>query len=128
MVLLMTSPQVAVLVIEDEPLLLELLIELLSDLGVNVVAVDRADAGLIYLEGHADELGLVVTDVMMPGVLNGHDLAVAVANRWPALPVLITSGYSPLQNHQIPMNASFIAKPWTFQQMEAAVRERLPLL
>ncbi len=51
MVLLMNSPQVAVLVVEDEPLLLELLIELLRDLGVDVVAVDRADAGLIYLEG-----------------------------------------------------------------------------
>ena len=117
----MTSPQVAVLVVEDEPLLLELLTELLRDLGANVVAVDRADAGLSYL-------GLVVTDVMMPGRLNGHDLAVAVATRWPGLPVLVTSGYSALQNQPMPTNASFIAKPWTFQQMETAVKERLPLL
>lgn len=124
----MTSPPVAVLVVEDEPLLLELLTELLRDLGANVVAVDCADAGLSYLEGHASELGLVVTDVMMPGRLNGHDLAVAVANRWPGLPVLVTSGYSPLQNQPMPTNASFIAKPWTFQQMETAVKERLPHL
>lgn len=124
----MKSSKVAVLVVEDEPLLLELLTELLRDLGASVVAVDRADTGLSYLETHADGLGLVVTDVMMPGRLNGHDLAVAISERWPALPVLVTSGYAPIENHPIPSNASFIAKPWTFMQMETAVRERLPSL
>ncbi|MGP0148409.1 response regulator [Pseudomonas oryzihabitans] len=124
----MNSCKVSVLVVEDEPLLLELMTELLRDLGANVVAVDRADTGLSYLETHANDLGLVVTDVMMPGRLNGHDLAVAVSERWPALPVLVTSGYAPVQNHSMPTNASFIAKPWTFLQLEAAVKQRLPML
>ncbi|WP_158894963.1 MULTISPECIES: response regulator [unclassified Pseudomonas] len=124
----MKIPQVVVLVIEDEPLLLGLLCELLRDLGAEVVAVDRADAGMTYLEDHAGELGLIVTDVMMPGRLNGHDLAVAVSARWPRLPVLVTSGYTPSKNHEMPYNTFFIAKPWNLQQMEAAVTERLPLL
>ena len=109
-------------------MLLELLTELLRDLGANVVPVDRADDGMRYLEKHADEVGLVVTDVMMPGQLNGHDLAVAVSERWPGLPVIMTSGYSPEQHHWVPTSAFFIAKPWTFEQMETAVKAKLPFL
>jgi len=114
------------LVVDDEPLLLSLLSEIVSEMGANAITADRADSGLLYLEGHADEIALLVTDVMMPGRLNGFDLAQIVADRWPALPVVLTSGYSGTLHHTLAPNATFIAKPWTYQQIEEVIRERLP--
>lgn len=89
------------------------------------MTADRADSGLSYLEQHADEIALVVTDVMMPGRLNGFDLAQIVADRWPALPVVLTSGYSGTQHHVLAPNAAFIAKPWSYQQIEEIIRKQL---
>ncbi|MDC7832235.1 MULTISPECIES: response regulator [Pseudomonas] len=114
-----------ILVVDDEPLLLLLLSEIVSDMGATAVTADRADHGLSYLEQHAGEIALVVTDVMMPGRLNGFDLAQIVADRWPALPVVLTSGYSGTEHHSLAPNAAFIAKPWTYQQIEEVIRERL---
>ncbi|WP_420030811.1 response regulator (plasmid) [Pseudomonas oryzihabitans] len=115
-----------ILVVDDEPLLLLLLSEIVADMGATAVTADRADNGLSYLEQHADEIALLVTDVLMPGRLNGFDLTKIVAARWPALPVVLTSGYSGTQHHALAPNATFIAKPWTYQQIEEVIRKRLP--
>ncbi|WP_278439001.1 response regulator [Pseudomonas oryzihabitans] len=122
----MNTSQPLVLLVEDEHLVRELLCELVLELGNNVVALDRADKALDYLERHAAEVALVITDILMPGKLNGHQLATLITQRWPALPVLITSGFSDQQFHQLPVGTSFIGKPWTYQQMEVAVRRYLP--
>ncbi|WP_145012832.1 response regulator [Pseudomonas oryzihabitans] len=122
----MTNLHPHILVVEDEPLVRQLIYEILTDLGAVAIECDRADDGLEYLENHAPELAMVVSDILMPGRLNGHQLANIIALRWPALPVLLTSGFSGSQTHQLPANTRFLAKPWSFQQIEEAVKAQLP--
>lgn len=122
----MINPHPHILVVEDEPLVRQLICEILTDMGAVVTECDRADAGLEYLESHAPEVEMVISDILMPGLINGHQLANIVSLRWPTLPVLLTSGYSGVQTHQLPANTRFLAKPWSFEQIEDAVRAQLP--
>ena len=115
-----------ILVVEDEPLVRQLICEILADLGAVVTECDRADSGFEYLESHASEVTMVISDILMPGRLDGYQLAHLVFLRWPELPVLLTSGFSGAQTHQLPANTSFLGKPWSYQQIEDAVRARLP--
>lgn len=110
-----------VLILEDEPVLREMMSELIQEQGANAIALGTADAGMLYLEQHASSIDLIVTDVRMPGLLSGHDLARMVYERWPQLPVLITSGYSGEQFTAIPQNSRFLAKPWGIGQFSQAV-------
>lgn len=118
--------QLLILLVEDEPLVRELMKDVLSDLGNAVIECDRADAGLACLESNADDIALLVTDIVTPGSLNGHQLAQIVSIRWPRLKVLITSGYADASTHQLPPNTIFLAKPWSYHQIEDAVRSLIP--
>ncbi|WP_313332723.1 response regulator [Pseudomonas oryzihabitans] len=118
----MNNQQLQVLLVEDEPLVRELMKDLLNDLGNAVIECDRADAGLACLESNADHIALLVTDILTPGSLNGHQLAQIAALRWPGLKVLITSGYADASTHHLPPNSTFVAKPWSYQQLEEAIR------
>lgn len=118
----MNNQQLQILLVEDEPLVRELMREILSDLGNTVIECDRADAGLACLETCADNIALLVTDILTPGSLNGHQLAQIASLRWPRLKVLITSGYAGASTHRLPPNSTFVAKPWSYQQLEDAVR------
>lgn len=111
-----------ILVVEDEPLVRQLICDILNDLGAVVTERDRADSGLEYLDNHASEVTLIISDILMPGRLDGYQLAHIVAMRWPEIPILLTSGFSGAHTHQLPANASFLAKPWTYNQIEDAVR------
>lgn len=118
----MNDQQLQILLVEDEPLVRELMKEILSDLGNTVIECDRADAGLACLETSADNIALLVTDILTPGSLNGHQLAQIASLRWPRLKVLITSGYGGASTHHLPPNSTFVAKPWSYQELEDAVR------
>lgn len=118
----MNTQQPQVLLVEDEPLVREMMKDILSDLGNAVIECDRADAGLACLELKADDIALLVTDILTPGSLNGHQLAQIASLRWPRLKILITSGYADASTHHLPPNSAFITKPWTYQQLEEAVQ------
>lgn len=79
----MNNQQLQILLVEDEPLVRELMREILSDLGNTVIECDRVDAGLACLETCADNIALLVTDTLTPGSLNGHQLAQIASLRWP---------------------------------------------
>ncbi|MDO8405894.1 MAG: response regulator, partial [Pseudomonas sp.] len=64
-----------ILVVEDDPLILEFLCEILQEEGFMVEPQVSADAASEYLKKHANEVGLLLTDITMPGKLNGADLA-----------------------------------------------------
>jgi CheY-like chemotaxis protein len=81
-----------VLVVEDNDLVLELVVEMMSDLGYVVLTAMNARAALRIL-GHNDHIELLFTDVMMPDGMNGIDLARTARQARPDLKVLLTSGY-----------------------------------
>ncbi|AIC19440.1 response regulator [Pseudomonas chlororaphis] len=113
------------LVVEDEPMILEFLCEILQDEGFATQAMPSADAALRFLESHPEQVRLLLTDINMPGTLNGAGLANRVRERWPGLPVLVMSGYETPQSSGIRYPVAFIRKPWTIGQILDCVDEAL---
>lgn len=80
-----------------------------SDAGYRVLEAGSADAALQFFEKDAD-IGLLFTDVSMPGAIDGADLARQVAERWPRVGIIMTSG-RPFPVNLPPM-VRFHAKPY----------------
>jgi len=81
-----------VLLVEDDPEVSALTRELLTSLGFAVVHVASAEAALGAL-ANARDIDVVLTDIMMPGGVNGLQLAREIRRRHPGLPILVTTGY-----------------------------------
>ena len=81
-----------ILVVEDEPDLRMLLVEMLSDLNYTVLEADAGRSGLNLLES-VKRIDLLVTDVGLPGGMNGRQLADAARQRRPELKVLFVTGF-----------------------------------
>ncbi len=88
------SRPLRVMVVDDDMLVLANAVALLEDLGHHVVPASGPDEALRHLDGDA-AIDIVVTDYAMP-VMNGVDLAAAIAARRPGLPVLLATGYAEL--------------------------------
>jgi CheY-like chemotaxis protein len=79
------------------------------DAGYRVLEAHDADEALRIFEANAD-ISLLFTDVSMPGSMSGSDLARQVAERWPKVGIIVTSGRPrPLQ---LPMSMLFHDKPY----------------
>lgn len=112
-----------VLLVEDELILRELLIELISPLSLEVIECASADAALEHLERGTTDL--LLSDLRMPGSLDGWQLAQIVWTRWPGLPVILTSGHRMLDSYQMPAHSRFISKPWNLDAMYDTVQTYL---
>lgn len=82
-----------VLVVEDEVIIQMMLAETLRAAGFNVLEADNADAAMAALATCAS-IGVVVTDVRMPGSMDGLGLAGWMREYAPAVPIILTSGFS----------------------------------
>ncbi|MEH3022530.1 MAG: response regulator [Pseudomonas oryzihabitans] len=110
-------------VIEDNGLLGELLgNHLEASLGWACLRFDTADEALVHLLQRPAPPTLVITDHLMPGQLNGGELVQLLSQRWPELPVVITSGYGYEISATLPPRVVFLQKPWTLDEVDAAVR------
>lgn len=114
-------PDGLILIVEDDPLILEFLCEILQDEGFNIESQVSADAASEYLEKHADKVHLLLTDITMPGTLNGADLANQFGDRWPDKPIMIMSGYETPETSGVRHAVEFIKKPWAIGQLIDAV-------
>jgi PAS domain S-box-containing protein len=108
-----------VLLVEDNPDVSTATAELLETLGYEVHAVTDAAAALAVLEGGAT-VDLVVSDIVMPGPMDGLALTRAVAKRFPRIPVLLVTGYS-----EAALNAKneypILHKPYELHELGAAI-------
>lgn len=114
-----------ILVVEDDPLILEFLCEILQEEGFAVEAQVSADAASQFLEQHAPEVGLLLTDITMPGKLNGADLANQFGDRWPDKPIMIMSGFETPKSSGVRHRVAFIKKPWAVGQLLDCVQNAL---
>lgn len=114
-----------ILVVEDDPLILEFLCEILQEEGYVVQSQASADAASVYLQRHAADVGLLLTDITMPGTLNGADLANLFGDRWPDKPIMIMSGYETPESSGVRHDVSFIRKPWALGQLLDCVQSAL---
>ena len=77
--------------------------------GYRVLEAGNADEALQFFETDAD-IKLLFTDVSMPGSMNGSDLALQVAERWPGVGIIMTSGLA--RPDRLPPSMRFHAKPY----------------
>ena len=89
------SPKAArsILIVEDDEEVASLVTDMLQELGYGVVRTATAEAALGVL-ANSCKIDLLFSDIMMPGAMNGLDLALEARRRRPGLPVLLTSGYA----------------------------------
>ena len=113
-----------VLVVEDEMMLRMKVIDMVEDAGyVPLEAVD-ADEALAILQSRSD-IALMLTDVQMPGSMNGLELAHAVHERWPPIKIILASGQLKLSGNEIPLDSRFFGKPLQSAELIAEMREML---
>jgi CheY-like chemotaxis protein len=83
-----------ILVVEDETSLRELVRDILESYGYRVLIADCGAAALGEWQAHRDHIHLLLTDLVMPGGINGRQLAEQLRLEKPKLPIVFTSGYS----------------------------------
>ena len=116
--------QPSILVLEDDEIIRSLMVDVLEEFGAVVTSFPSADEGMIFLERTSDPVDLIVSDIQMPGLLNGYDLSKVVAHRWPTLPVVLTSGNTAMAS-QLGGTVRFLPKPWTTQRLLDCVQSAL---
>lgn len=120
MILRPTVPVPVVLVVEDEAFVRMLAVDVLEDEGFAVVAAATADEAWAVLESRGD-IGVLFTDVNMPGDMDGLALAARVAKRWPHIRLVVTSGRKGLSNHELPDHGQFVQKPYRQSELMSAI-------
>ena len=116
-----------ILLVEDEDGVRELLEEILTAQGYHVLAASRGVEALQISEFVDEDIQMLVTDVVMPH-MSGHELAMRLRARRPAMRVLYLSGYTDeaIAHHGIvDVDAAFLQKPFTRVALATKVREVL---
>ncbi|KAA8699383.1 MULTISPECIES: response regulator [Pseudomonas] len=116
--------QPSILVLEDDEIIRSLMVDVLEEFGAVVTSFPSADEGMIFLERTSDPVDLIVSDIQMPGLLNGYDLSKVVAHRWPSLPVVLTSGNT-VMAAQLGSTVKFLPKPWSTERLLDCVQAAL---
>ena len=118
----MTDPARAnVLVVEDEILLRMRTVDLVEDAGFNAVEAVDADEALRVLEGRSD-IALMLSDIQMPGSMDGLKLAHEVHARWPAIKIVLVSGQIRPSDAETPEDSRFFGKPLSDRDMIAELQ------
>lgn len=119
--------QETILVVDDEVDLLELAKQHLGRLGYQVLTAVDGEQGLEILARHSD-VALLLTDVVMPGALNGYAMAEKALTLRPQLKVLHTSGYTDetlARTYAARFTNPLLKKPYSLQELAARVRSTL---
>jgi len=115
----MAEPSPTVLLIEDEPLIRMGTSAMLEDAGYCVLEAGDAQEAQLVLAVHP-EISIVVTDVQMPGQMDGLALVKLLKQTLPHIRVLVTSGRSGPQEAGA-HGASFLHKPYTARDIQQAI-------
>ncbi len=115
---------VTVLVVEDNPDVAELAVALLEESGFTVRLAHRARAALDLLS-KGEPVDLVFSDIMMPDGMSGIELAEQIRNHFPAIPVLLATGYSDAMAAAAARGLPIISKPYRSEQLRESVGDLL---
>jgi two-component system, cell cycle sensor histidine kinase and response regulator CckA len=116
-----------ILIVEDEEVLRGLASRMLQSAGYRVLEAGTGEAALLLLDRHEDQVHLMLTDVVMPG-MSGRELTGRAARSHPRVKVLYTSGYTDdiiLRHGLLDRSTHFIGKPYTMADLTRKVREVL---
>jgi PAS domain S-box-containing protein len=105
-----------ILLVEDNETVGEFALGLLTELGQTVIWATHAEAALDILRERRGEFDLVFSDVVMPGA-SGVELGREIRQRWPELPVVLTSGYSHVLAEEGSHGFTLIQKPYSVKDL-----------
>ena len=105
-----------VLVVEDEPIIRLGMVSSIGDAGYAVVEASSADEAISLL-AQDEGVRVVVTDVDMPGSMDGIRLAHYVRRRWPPIQLLVISGKVGVSAGELPPGARCMSKPYQELQL-----------
>jgi CheY-like chemotaxis protein len=115
-------PTPVVLVVEDEPIIRLGAVDLIESAGFEVIEARDADHAIEILNARRD-IRIVVTDIEMPGSMDGLKLAAAIRDRWPPIEIIVTSGRVRPSADALPTRGVFISKPYNENNLVRAMRE-----
>jgi PAS domain S-box-containing protein len=116
-----------VLVVDDEPTVRMLVTDILEDLGFTAIEAGDSAAGLKVLQSDV-RIDLLVTDVGLPGGMNGRQMADAARTNRPDLKVLFITGYAEnaaVGNGQLAPGMAVLTKPFPVETMAARIRSMI---
>ena len=118
-----TVPQL-VLVVEDDTLLRMQTVDMVEDAGYSSIEAVDADAAFAILESRPD-IALLLTDIQMPGSMDGLMLAHTVYKRWPSIKIILVSGKLKLSSIDTPPDSRFFDKPLDSGKMVSEIQEMI---
>lgn len=112
-----------VLIVEDEALLRFDMIAFFEDRGWRVYDAENAEQAVSLLDQHRD-IRVVITDVLIPGGMDGVRLAHVVREKLPATHLFVVSGQAPVAAEALPPRATFLPKPFDLNRMLRQIEHR----
>jgi two-component system, response regulator PdtaR len=114
-------PQKTALVVESNEILKLCMVNLVEMTGLKVVHASSGDEAIRVLESRSD-IALLITNVVMPGSIDGVDLAHAVDDRWPSVKIIVVSGKRGLAESDLPTKSLFFTKPYHDEEIAFEIR------
>jgi CheY-like chemotaxis protein len=99
-------------------------VDMVEDAGFTSVEAVNADEAVAILESRSD-IALLLTDIQMPGSMDGLKLAHAVHERWPPIRIILVSGQLRLASIDIPADSRFFGKPLEAKKMIAEMQDMI---
>jgi len=117
----MSHDRIAVLVVEDEPLLRMDIVEALTEAGFTVFEAHNATEAIKVLSVNP-QIHALFTDIDMPGSIDGLKLAAFAKERWPPIKIIVTSGHRRVSDDMLPADGIFVPKPYGSEQIIRSIR------
>ncbi len=117
-----------ILLVEDEDFVRSLVCSTLERFGYTVVEASSGPGAWEAWRQRGGRFDLVITDIVMPGHMSGHELAGKLRAESPALPILYTSGYDPKtagQDIELRDGVNFLQKPYSVHKLLQTIREAI---
>jgi CheY-like chemotaxis protein len=112
----------AVLVVEDEVLVRMDAADMIRDAGFRTDEASSADEAILLMDQHAD-IGILFTDIDMPGSMDGLKLAAYVRDRWPPVVIIVVSGAVGIDAATLPEGSMFFPKPYPTSRISQTLRQ-----
>lgn len=117
------APNAAIiLVVEDEPIQRMDLVDIVASAGFTVLEAWDAESAVAILERRLD-VRVVLTDIDMPGSIDGLKLAAAIRDRWPPIEIVVTTAGIPPNVAMLPARSVFLPKPIRADDAICALRK-----
>lgn len=108
-----------IIVVEDDPTLRALMVDIVVEIGAKALAFETADDALTYLLQAHDQCRLVIADHDVPGQIQGTEFIEMVKGKWPRIEAILTSGYQ-LDPASLPSSTIYLYKPWSLDDLVVA--------